>query len=208
MGSLVKRAAYAIILSIDGSEDLRIEEPFYELIPTAFGTMGIVWWKAEAGPRVRQMFLSRGRKPVGRAVLEEYPNAQRHASPSVVGLGDRIQRFLEGEAVVFDLEMIALEVCGEFQRHILLAEYGIPRGWVSTYGRIARYVGLPGSSRAVGRALATNPFPIIIPCHRAVRADGAIGGYQGGSGMKRALLAMEGVEFTGKGRVLMQRMYY
>lgn len=191
-----------------GSEDLRIEQPFYELIPTAFGTMSIVWWKAEAGPRVRQMFLSRGRKPVERAVLEDYPNARRHASPAVVGLGDRVQCFLEGEAVVFDLEMIALEACGEFQRHVLLAEYGIPRGWVSTYGRIARHIGLPGSSRAVGRALATNPFPIIIPCHRAVRADGAIGGYQGGSGMKRALLAMEGVEFRGKGMALMQRVYY
>ena len=99
-----------------GSEDLRIEQPFYELIPTAFGTMGIVWWKAEAGPRVRQMFLSKGRKPAERAVQEDYPDARRHASPAVVGLGDRIQRFLEGEAVVFDLEMIALEACGEFQR--------------------------------------------------------------------------------------------
>ena len=189
-------------------EPMKLKHPFYELIPTAFGTMGIVWWKAEAGPRVRQIFLSRGRKPVERAVLEDTPGARRQASPAVVGLGDRIQRFLEGEAVVFDLEMIALEVCAEFQRHVLLAEYEIPRGWVSTYGRIARHVGLPGSSRAVGRALATNPFPIIIPCHRAVRADGAMGGYQGGSGMKRALLAMEGVEFTGKDRVLMQRVYY
>lgn len=187
---------------------MKLKQFFYELIPTAFGTMSIVWWKTESGPRVRQMFLSRGRKPVERAVLENYPHARRQASPAVAGLGDRIQSFLDGEAVVFDLEMIALEVCGEFQRHVLLAEYGIPRGWVSTYGRIARHVGLPGSSRAVGRALATNPFPIIIPCHRAVRTDGAIGGYQGGSGMKRALLAMEGVEFTSKGRVLMQRVSY
>ncbi len=206
--SLVKGAGYAIILSIDGSEDLKIEKPFYELITTAFGTMGIVWWKAAVGPRVRQVFLSRGRKPADKAVLEEYPGAQRLASPGIVGLGVRIQRFLEGGTVVFDLEMIALEVCGEFQQQVLLAEHGIPRGWVSTYGRIARQVGLPGSSRAVGRALATNPFPIIIPCHRAVRADGEIGGYQGGSEMKRALLAMEGVEFTGRGRVLMRRVYY
>jgi len=104
--------------------------------------------------------------------------------------------------------MVALEVCGEFQRRVLLAEYGIPRGWVSTYGRIAKHIGVAGGSRAVGRALAENPFPIIIPCHRAVRSDGEIGGYQGGSGMKRALLAMEGVEFTGSGMALMQRVYY
>jgi methylated-DNA-[protein]-cysteine S-methyltransferase len=187
---------------------LKIEKPFYELIPTAFGRMGIVWWKAAAGPRVRQVFLSRGRKPAKRAVLEEYPAARRLASPGIVRLGHSIQRFFEGEAIVFDLDMIALEVCGEFQRQVLLAEHGIPRGRVSTYGRIARHVGSPGSSRAVGRALATNPFPIIIPCHRAVRADGEIGGYQGGSEMKRALLAMEGVEFAARGTVLMQRVYY
>jgi methylated-DNA-[protein]-cysteine S-methyltransferase len=187
---------------------MRIEQPFYELISTAFGTMGIVWWKAAAGPRVRQTFLSRGQKPVEEVVREEYPNAQLLASPAVVGLGSQLQRFLEGDAVVFDLGMVALEVCGEFQRRVLLAEYGIPRGWVSTYGRIAKHIGVAGGRRAVGRALAENPFPIIIPCHRAVRSDGEIGGYQGGSGMKRALLAMEGVEFTGSGMALMQRVYY
>lgn len=203
-----KRAAYAIILFVDGSEDLRIEKPYYELIATPFGTMGIVWWKAAAGPRVRQVFLSRGRKPAEKAVLEEYPDARRLASPAIVRLGDQIRRFLEGKAVVFDLDMIALEVCGGFQRHVLLAEHGIPRGWVSTYGRIARHIGSPGSSRAVGRALATNPFPIIIPCHRAVRADGGIGGYQGGAEMKRAVLAMEGVRFAAAGKVLMSRVYY
>jgi methylated-DNA-[protein]-cysteine S-methyltransferase len=185
-----------------------MEKPCYELIATPFGTMGIVWWKAVAGPRVRQVFLNRKRKSAGRAVLEEYPDARRLASPGIVRLGDRIQRFLDGEAVVFDLDMIALEVCGEFQRRVLLAEHEIPRGCVSTYGRIAGHIGSPGSGRAVGRALATNPFPIIIPCHRAVRADGGIGGYQGGGEMKRALLAMEGVGFDTTGKVLMQRVYY
>lgn len=105
------------------------------------------------------------------------------------------------------MEMVALELCGEFQRRVLLAEYGIPRGWVSTYGRIARHIGSPGAARAVGTALAENPFPIIIPCHRAVRADGTLGGYQGGKEMKRALLEMEGVEFKGAG-VSMERVYY
>jgi O-6-methylguanine DNA methyltransferase len=99
-------------------------------------------------------------------------------------------------------------VCGAFQRKVLLAEYRIPRGWVSTYGKIAKHVGVAGGSRAVGRALAENPFPIIVPCHRAVRVNGEIGGYQGGSDMKRALLEMEGVEFTEKGRVSMHKVHY
>jgi len=60
----------------------------------------------------------------------------------------------------------------------------------------------------VGRALATNPFPLVIPCHRAVRSDGSLGGYQGGIGMKRKLLEMEGVQFKPSGKVAMDRLYY
>ena len=108
----------------------------------------------------------------------------------------------------FDLSMLHLADCSAFQRRVLLAEHGIPRGWVSTYGRIAEQVGVPRGARAVGGALARNPFPIVIPCHRAIRADGRLGGFQGGAGMKRALLALEGVSCGSDGRVLSPRYYY
>ncbi|MBE9507936.1 MAG: MGMT family protein, partial [Chloroflexi bacterium] len=75
-------------------------------------------------------------------------------------------------------------------------------------GRIARHLGVKGGARAVGRALARNPFPIVIPCHRAIRSNGELGGYQGGLEMKRALLEGEGIEFTQRGKVLMRRVYY
>jgi methylated-DNA-[protein]-cysteine S-methyltransferase len=187
---------------------MRIVQPFCEIFPTAFGTMGIVWWNAETGPRVRQVYLNNGRQAAEEIVRQDYPSASQLACPEIAGLVGQIQRVLAGKAEVFELEHVAMEVCRPFQRQVLLAEYGIPRGRVSTYGKIAGHIGVPGGSRAVGRALAENPFPIIIPCHRAVRADGVIGGYQGGGEMKRALLAMEGVEFTDRGRVSMQRMYY
>jgi methylated-DNA-[protein]-cysteine S-methyltransferase len=73
---------------------------------------------------------------------------------------------------------------------------------VTTYGRLAAHVGRPGGARAVGRALAGNPFPLVVPCHRAVRADGSPGGYQGGVPMKRALLEAEGVAFDRRGRAV------
>jgi methylated-DNA-[protein]-cysteine S-methyltransferase len=60
----------------------------------------------------------------------------------------------------------------------------------------------------VGNALATNPFPIVIPCHRAIRSDGSLGGYQGGLEMKRALLEQEGVDVNQRGRVLSPNLYY
>ena len=73
-------------------------------------------------------------------------------------------------------------------------------GSVSTYRLVSAYVGIPNGARAVGNALAGNPFPIIVPCHRAIRSDRHIGGYGGGPEMKRALLEKEGMNFNGRER--------
>lgn len=170
--------------------------------------MGIVWWRTVNGPRVFQTYLKRGQKTIDEEIKDIFPNANPLTSEEIINLKNQITAFFEGDAVIFHLEPIALERCGIFQRKVLKAEYEIPRGRISTYGRIANHLGVRGGSRAVGRALAENPFPIIIPCHRAVRANGEIGGYQGGSKMKRALLTMEGVKFRLNGNVLMENVYY
>jgi methylated-DNA-[protein]-cysteine S-methyltransferase len=60
----------------------------------------------------------------------------------------------------------------------------------------------------VGHALATNPFPIAIPCHRAIRSNGELGGYRGGIEMKKKLLAMEGICFSSSRKVAMDHLYY
>ena len=60
----------------------------------------------------------------------------------------------------------------------------------------------------MGNALARNPFPIIIPCHRAIKSDGTLGGYQGGLAMKRTLLENEGIQFTPIGKVVMKNVFY
>jgi methylated-DNA-[protein]-cysteine S-methyltransferase len=119
-----------------------------------------------------------------------------------------IRRFLAGGEISFSLDFAAMSACPSFQQAVLRAEHAIPRGRVSAYGLIARRLGRPGASRAVGNALATNPFPIIVPCHRAVRSDGALGGYQGGPAMKRILLEREGVPFDRAGRVAVPRFFY
>jgi methylated-DNA-[protein]-cysteine S-methyltransferase len=74
----------------------------------------------------------------------------------------------------------------------------IPMGRVTTYGAIAKAMGFPGAARAVGQALGANPNPIVVPCHRVVRADGVLGGYSGGEGpaTKAKLLAREGVQVS------------
>ena len=83
----------------------------------------------------------------------------------------------------------------EFERAVLLKALEIPRGEVRPYSWIAREIGHPEAVRAVGTALGKNPVPLLIPCHRVVRADGTLGQYSmGGSRVKRALLEVEGVE--------------
>jgi methylated-DNA-[protein]-cysteine S-methyltransferase len=178
-----------------------------ELLPSPFGPLALIWWESAGRPRVRRIFLSNQRRSAADEVRVGYPEARQGAHPALHALGERLRVFLAGEPVHFDLDQVALESCSDFQRRVLLAEYTIPRGQVSTYGRIARALGVEGGARAVGSALARNPFPIVIPCHRAVRSDGTVGGYQGGAPMKRVLLGLEGIEVSPAGRVLVKCFY-
>ncbi|MEA3490081.1 MAG: MGMT family protein [Candidatus Omnitrophota bacterium] len=80
-----------------------------------------------------------------------------------------------------------------FQKKVLLAVMEIPRGEVRSYSWVARRAGSPRACRAAGQALSVNPYAPHVPCHRVISSDGSIGGYSGGSGRKRRLLAKEGV---------------
>ena len=180
----------------------------YILLPSAFGTLGIVWQRTETEPKVQRIVLPNERTTAEALIHRAFAGANPQSCPSIAELGDRIQRFLEGQSIDFDLGIIAFERCSAFQKRVLLAESKIPRGWVSTYGRIARHLGVPRGARAVGGALAHNPFPIVIPCHRAIRSGGQLGGFQGGPKMKRALLELEDIEISPAGKVQTPRIYY
>ena len=104
-----------------------------------------------------------------------------------------LREYLLGERRFFPLP-IAWDSLPPFQRAVLRATFAIPYGEVRTYGEIATLIGRPGAARAVGRALATNPMPIVIPCHRVVGHDGSLRGYGGPGGLmtKAWLLRLEG----------------
>jgi len=89
-----------------------------------------------------------------------------------------------------------------FMKKTLSVVSSIPRGFVTCYGCVAEVIGNPNASRAVGNALARNPWPIIIPCHRVIRGDLTLGGYRGGPELKKRLLRIEGVPVTPTGKVL------
>jgi methylated-DNA-[protein]-cysteine S-methyltransferase len=105
----------------------------------------------------------------------------------------RIAALLRGEPS--DLSAIVLDLDGvpAFHRRVYEAARAIPPGETLTYGELAARIGAPREAREVGRALARNPCPLVVPCHRVVAAGGRLGGFSapGGVGTKRRLLAIE-----------------
>lgn len=103
---------------------------------------------------------------------------------------DLLQRYFSGEPVEFDLDL-DFQDGTEFQQSVWRATYRIPYGEVRSYGWIAREIGKPLATRAVGSAEGANPLSIIIPCHRVLRSDGKLGGYSAGLHWKPKLLDQE-----------------
>jgi methylated-DNA-[protein]-cysteine S-methyltransferase len=108
-----------------------------------------------------------------------------------------IGEYLAGQRRRFSLP-VDWSLLRPFQRAALQATQAIPYGQTSTYGQIAARIGRPRAARAVGRAQAVNPMPLVIPCHRVIGADGKLHGYGGGEGLKTKewLLRMEGALIT------------
>jgi methylated-DNA-[protein]-cysteine S-methyltransferase len=109
-------------------------------------------------------------------------------------LQERIVAYFDGALVAFGPEItIDLGALGEFSRRVLDACRAIDFGQTRAYSDLARVVGRPGASRVVGHALASNPVPLIIPCHRVVQSDGGLGGFTapGGVAIKRRFLNHE-----------------
>ncbi|MEX1043598.1 MAG: methylated-DNA--[protein]-cysteine S-methyltransferase [Acidimicrobiia bacterium] len=106
-----------------------------------------------------------------------------------VKIGRAIERGMPGDLPI-DFRSVT-----PFRRSVLEVTAAIPRGQVRSYGWLARQVGNEGATRAVGSTMASNPVPLIVPCHRVVRTDGTIGNYSlGGPHNKRELLSLEGAD--------------
>lgn len=101
----------------------------------------------------------------------------------------QLREYFAGERTEFDLPLAPSG--SDFQRSVWDALRRIGHGEVVDYGGLGRRIGRPGAARAVGRANATNPIPIVIPCHRVIGADGSLTGYAGGMEAKRLLLDLE-----------------
>jgi len=130
-----------------------------------------------------------------RRVLRRHPDAvEAPPTETVDDVVDRLTRLLAGDDV--DLTDVRLDLTGvpEQQQRIYAVARTLPRGVTRTYGEIAREIGVPGAAQAVGQAMGSNPWPLVVPCHRVVAAGGRNGGFSapGGVDTKLRLLAIEG----------------
>ncbi|HWV22699.1 MAG TPA: methylated-DNA--[protein]-cysteine S-methyltransferase [Thermomicrobiales bacterium] len=121
---------------------------------------------------------------------EEAPSADSLTGDAV----DQLAEYFAGTRREFTIP-VDLSSASDFTRRVLEATAAIPYGETRTYGEIAAAIGMPGATQAVGNALGANPVPIVVPCHRVIRADGSMGWFTGGPHIKRALLDIEGVHF-------------
>jgi O-6-methylguanine DNA methyltransferase len=157
----------------------------YARFDTVLGAVYVAWNRQGVSAASRAAsaaeFEAWFRKDVGRQLV---------AADAPKDLATKIEDELQGRRRMrFDLRGLT-----PFEQAVLRKTREIPRGEIRPYGWVAREIGRPAAVRAVGTALANNPIPYFIPCHRVVRTDGQIGNYGGGGPeAKRSILTMEGV---------------
>jgi methylated-DNA-[protein]-cysteine S-methyltransferase len=135
----------------------------------------------------------------GEALTGVYMHRQKHGpqrdkgwrrdDQALESARSQLEAYFAGELRDFDLPLAPEGTA--FQRRVWKALCGIPYGATISYGELARRIGQPQASRAVGLANGRNPISIIVPCHRVIGADGTLTGYGGGLARKRWLLAHE-----------------
>lgn len=115
----------------------------------------------------------------------------RAPTPAVTDARRELDEYFAGDRRAFAVPL-DWTLTRAFRRDVLRATARVPYGETASYARVAADAGSPRAVRAAGTALATNPLPIVVPCHRIVRSDGALGRYLGGIEMKGELLRLEG----------------
>ena len=174
---------------------------FYQIINVGNDEIGLVWDDVGGKPRVEYIYLP-GKEKMSKRIVRDFPAIHKTPRAIMNGIDRLIVDLYNGKKMNIDLSLLNLSRLKGFSAKVLKQTFKIPRGKVATYSGLAAKVGNPRAARAVGTALANNPFPIIIPCHRVIRADGKPGRFGGGSDMKIQLLEKEGVILDKQGRVL------
>ncbi len=166
----------------------------YHLFETAAGFVALGW--NDTGISALRLPAASGDEAV-RALLRRCPGAERTEPPPRVGaIVDAVIRYFAGERIDFRSVPVDLGAQEPFFERVYALVRGLEWGETTTYGAIAKALGAgPEYARDVGQAMANNPVPLIVPCHRVTGAGGKIGGFSapGGSMSKARMLELEGV---------------
>jgi methylated-DNA-[protein]-cysteine S-methyltransferase len=155
---------------------------------TPIGQINLGW--DEATRLVTHLCLSKDKSTnTLKDKMNDIPSTLPQSIRSVI---DKLNQYFKGNIrMKFDLKSLDFANLTAFQRQVYLYITNIPPGKTQSYATVALSIGNPKAARAIGRAMAINPFPIIIPCHRIIAGDGTLGGYTGGLKMKEYLLKHE-----------------
>jgi methylated-DNA-[protein]-cysteine S-methyltransferase len=168
--------------------------PDYLIFETAGGFCGIAW--NDRGV-TRFQLPTRRAESTERALMRHAPGAKPgEPSPEVAEAVAAVKRYFEGEEIDFSGVALDLEDQDAYFKQIYAAARRVGWGHTTTYGTLAKQLGAgPEAARDVGAAMANNPVPLIIPCHRVLAAGGKVGGFSapGGSAAKLRMLELEGV---------------
>jgi O-6-methylguanine DNA methyltransferase len=160
-----------------------LDVPGWEPLELGWSDLGLVWLSLIQGRRAWRGALGVG---AGQVSVADVPKPYR----------DILLAYFAGEQV--EVASVPVDMRGSpFQLRVWQALRSIGRGRVLAYREVAALVGSPRAMRAVGAANAANPLPVVVPCHRVIEAGCLLGGYSGGLGIKRRLLALEGVRLVG-----------
>lgn len=162
------------------------QQLFYRLYDDCWLDYGIVWTKCSGQVMIKEIILSKA--ALNKLVTE--PEMEEGVENVVNQLAAEIQRYLDGENVLFSLANLDLTQLSPFQRVVLERLYQVPYGTVVSYKELAALAGSQ-AVRAVGSVMRKNPFPLVFPCHRVIKSDGTSGRYQPGTDVKIKLLALE-----------------
>jgi len=159
----------------------------YRTVDTPLGTLLLA--ATEQGV-VRVAYASQGHDAALAQLAELVSPRILNAPGRLDGLTRQLDEYFAHRRRVFDVPL-DLRLSKGFRRSVLAHLLEIPYGVTESYAQVATAAGRPRAVRAVGTACATNPVPIVVPCHRVVRSDGSPGGYAGGPDAKRSLLTLE-----------------
>jgi methylated-DNA-[protein]-cysteine S-methyltransferase len=162
----------------------------YRTVESPVGTLLIA---ATPVGLVRVAFSSEGHEAVLQNLSDHISARLLRAPARLDAVARQLDEYFSGRRRTFDVPL-DWQLSKGFRRTVLghLA-VDVDYGSTASYGVLARLSGSPNAVRAVGTACATNPIPVVVPCHRVIRADGALGGYRGGPAAKRTLLDLEAV---------------